>query len=125
MGRHKGAAAARLLQAGRQDMGVGEVLPGVVRQILLFERHIDEAQGSVVQGAGQTQMLAGERQRQGGDHLIKGSALLYVILFPINPFDAAIGLLEAGDGGAGFELNSLGNQPLPRVVKIWPKPYLG
>ena len=59
-----------------------------------------------MQGAGQTQMLAGERQRQGGDHLIKGSALLYVILFPINPFDAAIGLLEAGDGGAGFELNS-------------------
>ena len=112
--RHKGAAPARLLQTGRQNMGVGEVLPGVVRQVLLFEGHIDEAKRPVVQIARQAQMLAGERQRQGGDHLIKALALLHVILFPIHPFDAAISLLETGDGGAGFEQGPFGNQPLPQ-----------
>ncbi|MNT55238.1 hypothetical protein D3C72_1924600 [compost metagenome] len=78
--RHEGAAPAWLLQPGGEDLRIGEVLPGVVRQVLLIERHVDKAQGAIVQLAGQPQMLAGERQRQGGDHLIKELALLNVIL---------------------------------------------
>ena len=123
-GRHKGCAGAAPAD-GWQNMGVGEVLPGVVRQVLLFEGHIDEAERPVVQIARQAQMSAGERQRRGGDHLIEGGALFNTLLLPIDPFDAAIDLLEAGDGGTGLEQGSLCHQPLPQGGKDLAEAVLG
>ncbi|MNG12126.1 hypothetical protein D3C84_957190 [compost metagenome] len=41
-------------------------------------------------------------------------ALLNTLLLPIDPLNAAIDLLEAGDGGAGLDRHALCHQPLPQ-----------